>query len=76
MIDVIVPLDMWEEDAEGVVVSWLYESGAAIEQGKPLCEVMVEKIQADIFAPASGTLTIIEEADAVVVKGQVVGTIS
>ncbi|MFT6006511.1 MAG: pyruvate/2-oxoglutarate dehydrogenase complex dihydrolipoamide acyltransferase (E2) component [Pseudoalteromonas tetraodonis] len=75
MIDIIVPHDVWEDDSEGVIVTWLYDSGATITEGKPICEVMVEKAQSDILAPANGILTIIEDADAVVVKGQLIGKI-
>jgi len=66
---------MWEEDVEGVIVSWLYDNNSTVEEGKPVAEVMVEKIQSDVFAPASGKLVIIEEADSVVSKGQVIGKI-
>lgn len=75
MTDIIVPADMWEEDVEGVIVSWLYNDGAQIEEGKPVAEVMVEKIQSDVLAPASGTLSIVEPADTVVKKGQVIGKV-
>ena len=53
MIDIIVPHDVWEDDSEGVIVTWLYDSGATITEGKPICEVMVEKAQSDILAPCS-----------------------
>lgn len=75
MIDVIVPHDVWEDDSEGVIVTWLYDDGATVDEGKPVCEVMVEKAQSDILAPGSGVLTIIEPADAVIVKGQKIGVI-
>jgi len=76
MTDIIVPIDMWEEDVEGVIVSWLYNDGASVEKGKPLAEIMVEKIQSDVLAPETGTLTISEPADAIVKKGQLIGKIS
>ena len=76
MIDVVIPADMWEEDMEGVIVSWLYRDGATIEEGKPICEVMVEKAQMDLIAPAAGILHIKSEADAIVTKGQLVAQIS
>ncbi|MFK8021975.1 MAG: biotin/lipoyl-containing protein [Pseudomonadales bacterium] len=75
MTDVIIPLDMWEEDREGVIVSWIYRTGATVTKGEPLCEVMVEKVQSDLLAPASGLLTIVEDADAIVSKGQTIATI-
>lgn len=75
MSNVIVPLDMWEDDKEGVIVSWIYKSGATVTEGEPICEVMVEKVQSDLLAPASGVITIVEEADAIVEKGQTIATI-
>ena len=75
MTDVIVPSDMWDDDREGVIVSWLYLSGATVTEGEVLCEVMVEKAQSDLLSPASGVLTIVEEADAIVSRGQVIGRI-
>jgi pyruvate/2-oxoglutarate dehydrogenase complex dihydrolipoamide acyltransferase (E2) component len=75
MTDVIVPNDMWDDDREGVIVSWLYLSGATVTEEEVLCEVMVEKAQSDLLSPASGVLTIVEEADAIVSRGQVIGRI-
>lgn len=75
MTDVIVPVDMWDDDKEGVIVSWIYRSGAVVKEGEVLCEVMVEKVQSDLLSPAAGTLTIIEEADAIVERGQTIATI-
>ncbi len=66
---------MWEDDKEGVIVSWIYRSGAQVTEGEVLCEVMVEKVQSDLLSPATGTLTIVEEADAIVERGQTIATI-
>ena len=41
MTDVIVQNDMWDDDREGVIVSWLYLSGATVTEEEVLCEVMV-----------------------------------
>ena len=57
------------------IVSWLYLSGASVTEGEVLCEVMVEKAQSDLLSPASGILTIVEEADAIVSRGQVIGRV-
>ena len=43
MVEVIIPNDMWEEDLEGVIVTWIYKTGATVSEGDVLCEVMVEK---------------------------------
>jgi pyruvate/2-oxoglutarate dehydrogenase complex dihydrolipoamide acyltransferase (E2) component len=76
MMKVIIPENMWEENKEGVIVSWIYKNGAEVVEGDPICEVIVEKIQSDIIAPASGKLSIISEAEDVVQLGQQIATIS
>ncbi|TNF06871.1 MAG: biotin attachment protein [Gammaproteobacteria bacterium] len=74
--DIIVPLDLWEEDQEGVITSWLVSNGARVETGELLAEVMVEKIQHEIESPAPGTLQITRKEDEVVNKGDVIATLS
>jgi pyruvate dehydrogenase E2 component (dihydrolipoamide acetyltransferase) len=41
---------------KGTVKRWLVAEGATVEQGKPLLEIMTEKINAVIEAPGSGVL--------------------
>ena len=46
-----------------------------VEEGALVAEIMTAKVQYEINAPASGTLRIKEEADAVVPKGAVIGSV-
>lgn len=73
--DVIVPADLWEEDLEAVITSWLASEGADVAQGDVIAELMVEKIQYELLAPAAGKLSIISNADDVVAKGHLIATI-
>ncbi|WP_171181499.1 biotin/lipoyl-containing protein [Ruegeria sp. HKCCD8929] len=73
--DIVIPSDLWEEDEETVITGWLADDGASVEEGALIAEIMTAKVQYEIHAPASGTLKITEEADAVVAKGAVIGTI-
>ena len=73
--DVIVPADMWEEDSEGVITSWLASDGGEVAEGDVIAELMVEKIQYELEATASGVLKIINDVDEIVEKGQKVATI-
>ena len=73
--EIVIPSDLWEEDEECVITSWLVDDGAAVEEGALIAEIMTAKVQYEIHAPASGTLKIQEEADAVVAKGAVIGTV-
>lgn len=41
---------------KGTLKRWIVAEGGAVEQGKPLLEVMTEKINAVVEAPASGLL--------------------
>ena len=74
--DIVIPSDLWEEDEECVITSWLVDDGASIEEGALIAEIMTAKVQYEIHAPASGTVSIKEEADAVVAKGAVIGTVA
>lgn len=75
MTEIRIPRDLWEDDREGVIVSWLYQDGAAVESGKVVVELAVEKAQMELVAPAAGRLVIIAAADAIVTRGQVIGRI-
>lgn len=74
--NITIPTDLWDEDEETVVTTWLVSDGAKVEEGALIAEIMTAKVQYEINAPASGTVTITEEADAVVPKGAVIGTIA
>lgn len=76
MTDIIIPTDLWEEDEDAVITSWLVNDGATVEEGALIAEIMTAKVQYEVHAPASGTVNIKEEADAVVPKGGVIGTVS
>jgi pyruvate/2-oxoglutarate dehydrogenase complex dihydrolipoamide acyltransferase (E2) component len=73
--NIIVPNDLWEEDIEAVITMWLTSDGNPVNKGDLVAEVMAEKIQYEIFSPADGTLSIVQEPDEVVKKGDVIGTI-
>lgn len=74
--DIMIPTDLWEEDEETVITTWLVNDGATVEEGALIAEIMTAKVQYEVNAPASGTVSIKEEADAVVPKGAVIGTIT
>jgi len=54
--DVVMP-QMGESIAEGTVVKWLKKVGETVERDEPLLEISTDKVDAEIPAPASGTLT-------------------
>lgn len=73
--EVTIPTDLWEADTEAVITNWLVSDGARVHNGMLIAEIMVEKSQFEVTAPADGTLTIEKQADAVVRKGDVIGHI-
>src|SRR5438270_6846363 len=54
--DVVMP-QMGESIAEGTVVKWLKKIGETVERDEPLLEISTDKVDAEIPAPSSGTLT-------------------
>jgi len=74
-VNVTVPSNLWEGDTEAVVTAWLTNDNARVEKGALIAEIMVEKSQLEIHAPASGVLRIVQSVDAVVNKGAVIATI-
>src|SRR5687768_17138232 len=51
---------MGESIAEGTVSRWLKTVGQAVERDEPILEISTDKVDAEIPAPASGTLVAIE----------------
>ena len=73
--EITVPTDLWEGDTEGVITAWLVNDGGEVAEGDLVAEVMVEKAQYEIEAPATGRLGIAKEEDEVVSKGSVIATL-
>ena len=74
-VNVTVPTDLWDEDSQAVITSWLVTDGGAVSEGQLIAEIMVEKVQHEIRAPASGTIKLTKEAEAVVSKGDEIASI-
>jgi pyruvate/2-oxoglutarate dehydrogenase complex dihydrolipoamide acyltransferase (E2) component len=74
-VDILVPQEMWGESLEGVVLTWIYKDGATVVQGQPIAEVMVEKAQLELVAPASGRLRILAAPETIISRDHVVGRI-
>ncbi len=75
MADVVIPSDLWEEDSQAVITTWLARDGAAVRAGDLLAEIMVEKVQFEIRAPKAGRLTVLRGADDIVSKGDVIARV-
>jgi 2-oxoglutarate dehydrogenase E1 component len=68
---------MGESVAEGTVLEWHKQEGDEVEEGETVVEVSTDKVDAEVPAPASGTLTKIRaQADETVKVGQVLAEMS
>nr|WP_309402226.1 lipoyl domain-containing protein [Aminobacter niigataensis]WMD00166.1 lipoyl domain-containing protein [Aminobacter niigataensis] len=74
-VDVTVPIDLWDGDEQAVITTWLASDGSTVAEDALIAEIMVEKIQHEIRAPAAGVLTLVKQADEVVSKGDVIARI-
>ena len=76
MIEVRVPLTLWEEDDKpGSIVLWLYPEGAQVKEGDLIAEILVEKVTLELEAPGSGKLHIKVEPEVSIEKGHLVALI-
>lgn len=73
--EIIIANDLWDGDEEGVVTTWLYADGATVKKDDVVAEIMIEKVEMEIEAPASGKLKITAPAETVISKGASIGII-
>jgi 2-oxoglutarate dehydrogenase E1 component len=68
---------MGESVTEGTVLEWRKQVGDPVEADEPIVDVSTDKVDAEVPAPASGTLTAIHaQPDETVAVGAVLGEIS
>jgi len=73
IVDIVMPA-MGESVSEGVVLEWAKQVGDAIEADETIVEISTDKVDAEVPAPASGTVTeILAQAGDTVTVGQVIG---
>ena len=73
---ILIPENLWQGFDQCVITNWLAPDAGVVRQGAPLVEIMVEKAQFEIAAPASGKLSIQAAVDDIVTKGDIIGSIS
>ena len=70
MTDVLFPpLSKDAPDAEGVLATWFVSDGAAVSADQLLAEVQVDKVSAEVPAPAAGVVRLLVEEEAAVRQG-------
>ena len=72
-MDVTIPADMWGDEGDAVIATWLFQGGELVSTGAVLAEVMYEKASMEVTSPGTGRLTIRVEAESPVRQGQLVG---
>ncbi|HEY0948583.1 lipoyl domain-containing protein [Nocardioides sp.] len=70
MTDVVFPpLSKESPDAEGVVSTWFVREGETVAADQLLAEVQVDKVAAEVPAPAAGVVHLLCEEEATVAQG-------
>lgn len=76
MTDVLFPrLSEQDPDGDGVVATWFVDDGAIVTVGQLIAEVAVDKVDAEVFAPADGTLSIAVVEGRAAAQGSAIATI-
>ena len=76
MTDVLFPrLSEQQPDAEGVVATWFVDDGATVTAGQLIAEVAVDKVDAEVFAPADGAISIVVTEGQAAPQGGAIATI-
>src|ERR1700736_6692696 len=69
--------EMGESVTEGTIAKWLKQPGDQVREGEGLVEVTTDKVDADVPAPATGTLVkILAEAGKTVAVGAALAEIA
>src|SRR5207245_1462778 len=65
-VDVVMP-QMGVSVSEGTITKWLKAEGEQVEADEPLLEISTDKVDTEVPAPASGTLTqiLVQEGETV-----------
>jgi pyruvate/2-oxoglutarate dehydrogenase complex dihydrolipoamide acyltransferase (E2) component len=66
---VFPPLSKETPDAEGVLATWFVSEGARVAADQLLAEVQVDKVSAEVMAPAPGVVHLLVEEEATVRQG-------
>jgi pyruvate/2-oxoglutarate dehydrogenase complex dihydrolipoamide acyltransferase (E2) component len=75
-VDIVMPA-MGESVSEGVVLEWAKQVGDAVEADETIVDISTDKVDAEVPAPASGTVTeILANAGDTVTVGQVLARMS
>jgi pyruvate/2-oxoglutarate dehydrogenase complex dihydrolipoamide acyltransferase (E2) component len=76
MTDVVFPaLSKEQPDAEGVLATWFVSDGSTVAADQLIAEVQVDKVSAEVVAPAAGVVHLLVEEEAAVNQGSPIARI-
>jgi pyruvate/2-oxoglutarate dehydrogenase complex dihydrolipoamide acyltransferase (E2) component len=76
MTDVVFPaLSKETPDAEGVLATWFVSEGATVSADQLIAEVQVDKVSAEVLAPAGGVVHLLVAEEAAVKQGEPIARI-
>ena len=76
MTDVVFPaLSKEQPDAEGVLATWFVSEGSTVAADQLIAEVQVDKVSAEVVAPAAGVVHLLVEEEAAVTQGSPIARI-
>jgi pyruvate/2-oxoglutarate dehydrogenase complex dihydrolipoamide acyltransferase (E2) component len=76
MTDVQFPLMSGVDGATGVIVTWFVESGDEVTPTTLIAEVAVDKVDAEVYSPTSGVITLIVEENTEIRQGAVIAQVT
>jgi pyruvate/2-oxoglutarate dehydrogenase complex dihydrolipoamide acyltransferase (E2) component len=76
MTDVLFPLMSQADGATGVIVTWFVESGDEVTSMTLIAEVAVDKVDADVYPPTSGVITLLVEENTEIRQGAVIAQVT
>lgn len=76
MTDVLFPLMSEADGATGVIVTWFVESGDEVTPATLIAEVAVDKVDAEVYPPTSGVITLLVEENTQTRQGAVIAQVT
>ena len=77
MTEVLFPtLSEQQPHSEGVLSTWFVSDGDAVKADQLIAEVQVDKVSAEVPAPAAGIITVLVTEDEAVVQGTPIARIA
>ena len=76
MTDVLFPLMSEADGATGVIVTWFVESGDEVTPTTLIAEVAVDKVDAEVYPPTSGVITLLVEENTQTRQGAVIAQVT